>query len=461
MTTSFFGRESELSHVGAVLAGLGPDLIVVRGREGIGATALVARALTDRAHLSYVAAPVTDGDHRALLAERLELSSGADWPALLDELADRLEARRDRTVLVLDGFEHLVAARSRLPALLAAFWARVRGRGLPLHLILVGSDPHALGALAADDGPLADAITLDLEVGPLAFRDVTDRLHGWQARDRIAAWAALGGSPDVVRRLDPEAGLVANLRRMVLDPDAPLFRWGTDMLRRTVQSPARYASILMALGQGRREWGDIAAAVPDLGSGGQLAPYLGRLEELRLVETRRSLDAREGSRSRRYHTTDPFLAFWFRFVLPNLTELERGQAADVWTRRIRPFLDHHVRLHFGDLARQYVARYAERLPGPAREAGALWGPGYELDVAAILRFGAVCYGACSWEHSAIGEEALGPIERALRESRYGFGRESRLEVVFHAGGVGEELVRRAAREDQIRLVGLEDLLGAA
>jgi AAA+ ATPase superfamily predicted ATPase len=458
---AFSGRSEELARLASVLDGLGPDLTVVRGREGAGTTALVARALTDRAHRSYVAVPVTDADHRALLAERLDLTPGGDWPALLDQLADRLERTRDRTVLVLDGVEHLLAARSRLPVLLAAFWARVRGHALPLHLVLVGSDPAALGALTAEGSPLADMITLDLELGALPFREVTTPLRGWAARDRIVAWAALGGMPSVVRWVDPALGLLPNLRKIVLDPDAPLLRAGTDMLRRLVQSPARYASILMAIAQGRREWGDIARAVPDFGSSGQLAPYLGRLEELRLVETRRSLDAREGSRSRRYHPTDPFVAFWFRFVLPNFTELERGQAADVWARRIRPFLDDHVRLQFGELAREYVARYAERLPGPAREIGALWGPGYELDVAATLRGGAVCYGACSWEHSAVGEEAFGPIVRALRDSRYGFGRESRLEVVFHAGGVGEDLVRRAAREDQIRLVGLEDLLGTA
>jgi AAA+ ATPase superfamily predicted ATPase len=456
---AFSGRLDELGRLGAVLDGRGPDLTIVRGREGVGTTALVARALADRAHRSYVAAPVTDPDHRALLAERLDLASGADWPALLDQLADRLEQTRDRTVLVLDGVEHLLAARSRLPALLASFWTRIRGRALPLHLVLVGSDPAVLGALTAEGSPLADMVTLDLELGALPYREVTAPLAAWPARDRIIAWASLGGMPGVVRWLDPGLGLAANLRRIALDPDAPLLRAGTDMLRRLVQSPARYASILMAVAQGRREWGDIARAVPDFGSSGQIAPYLARLEELRLVETRRSLDAREGSRSRRYHPTDPFLAFWFRFVLPNLTELERGQAADVWTRRIRPFLDDHVRLHFGELAREYVARYAERLPGTAREIGSVWGPGYELDVAATLRGGAVCYGACSWEHSAVGEEALGPIQRALRESRYGFGRESRLEVVFHAGGVGEDLVRHAARQDQIRLIGLDDLLG--
>ncbi|MSR35128.1 MAG: hypothetical protein EXR95_00595 [Gemmatimonadetes bacterium] len=433
----------------------------MRGPEGIGTTTLVKQALGQRAHQSYVAAPVTDTDHRALLAERLELDTGGDWPTLLDRLADRLEASRDRTVVVLDGFEHLLAARSRLPAILAAFWTRIRSRSLPLHLVLVGSDPNALGELTTSTSPLAEMVTLDLELGTLPYREVTDDLSGWPARDRIIAWAALGGRPSVVRWLDPAQGLIANLRRIVLDPDAPLLRAGTDLLRRAVQSPARYSSILMALAQGRREWGDIAGAVTDFGSSGQLAPYLARLEELRLVETRRSLDAREGSRSRRYHPTDPFLAFWFRFVLPNLTELERGQAADVWTRRIRPFLDDHVRLWFGDLAQEYVGRYAEQLPAAARETGALWGPGYELEVAGILKSGAVCYGSCTWEHSPVGEEALGPIERTLRESRYGFGRESRLELVFHAGGASEELVRRAAREDQIRLISLDDLLGAA
>ena len=453
------GRYEELAQLSSVLDGLGPALTIVRGPEGVGTTTLVTQAVAGREHLAYVAAPVTDADHRALLAERLTLESGADWPALLDQLADRIESTRNKTLVVLDGVEHLLAARSRLPTLLAVFWSRIRARALPFHLVLVGSDPEALGALSGVRSPLADAVTFDLELGPLPYREITSKLGGWPARDRISGWAALGGMPAVARWIDPDAGLVPNLRRIMLDPDAPLLRAGTDLLRRTVQSPARYASILMAVAQGKHEWGEIATAVTDFRSSGQLAPYLARLEELRLIETRRSLDAREGSRSRRYHPTDPFLAFWFRFVLPNLTELERGQAADVWTRRIRPFLDDHVRLHFGDLARAYVTRYAERLPGSARETGALWGPGYNLDVAAVLKGGAVCYGTCSWEHSPVGEEALGPIERALAESRYGFGRESRLEVVFHAGGVGEELARRAAREDQVRLVGLEDLLG--
>jgi hypothetical protein len=264
--------------------------------------------------------------------------------------------------------------------------------------------------------------------------------------------------PSVVRRLDPAVGLSANVRRTVLDPDAPLLHAGVDLLRREVQSPARYASILRALALGRREWGELAAAVPDLTSSGQLGPYLARLEALRLVEVRRSLDARDRSRSRRYHAPDPFVSFWYRCVLPHLTELEAGDAADVWTRRIRPALDEHVRLFFPDLARAYVRRYAEQLRSPARESGALWGPGYELDVAATLRSGAACYGICHWRDEPVGEDTLTAIAAALRQSRYGFGREVRLRVIFHGREVGDAVVRRAARDEHIRLVGLEELL---
>ena len=457
----FLGRDDERSRIAAVLDGLGPGLTIVRGREGVGTTALVAQALGDRPHLAYTAAPLTDADHRGLLGARLDLDGGADWPALLDRFADRLDQRRDRTILVLDGAEHLLAARSRLAGMLAAFWARIRARALPVHLVLVGGDPDALGALAGEGSPLADAVTLDLELGPLPYRDVTGLLRGWSQRERVTAWAVFGGMPAVVRRLDPAVGLAANLRRLVLDPDAPLLWHGTDLLRRAVSSPARYASVLSAVAVGAREWGEIVATVPDFTASGQLAPYLARLEALRLVEARRSLDARERSRSRRYHPADPFLSFWFRFVLPSVTELEAGHAADVWTRRIRPFLDDHVRLHFADLGREYVARYAERLPAPAREAGGLWGPDWEVDVAATLLGGAVCYGVCDWGEAPVGEEALEPIAHALTRSRYGYGRQTRLEVVFHAGPVSDDLVRKAVREDQIRLVGLDDLLGAA
>ena len=41
----FIGREGERERLAAVLDGLGPGLTIVRGREGVGTTALVARGV--------------------------------------------------------------------------------------------------------------------------------------------------------------------------------------------------------------------------------------------------------------------------------------------------------------------------------------------------------------------------------------------------------------------------------
>ena len=59
-------------------------------------------------------------------------------------------------------------------------------------------------------------------------------------------------------------------------------------------------------------------------------------------EAARVLDARPGSRSRRYRILDPFIWFWHRFVLPHLSELLDGRTSDVWRMRVRPELDDYA-----------------------------------------------------------------------------------------------------------------------
>ena len=453
------------------LGGRGPALLVVRGARGGGVSTAVRRAVPGSVRrIWYAATPLADADQRALLDATLDAALGEDgaaapaggeppdWPELLERLRARLDSDREPTVLVLDGVDALLDARSRLPELLSSFWAGVRAHALPFHLVLAGSP--ALDALARE-GPLAEAVSLDLELEPLDFRTVAARVPDWPARERLLAWGVFGGRAAVAGGIDPSVSLATNVRRLVLDPDAPFLHHGTELLERDLQSPARYGSVLRALARGRREWGEVVEAVPDFGSAGQLAPYLSRLDALGWIEVGRSVDAPARSRSRRYRVKDPFLSFWLRYVPPHLAALERGEAAAVWSQAVRPDLDAHMRLHFPRLCQDWLLLHGdEALPARAREVGGLWGAGYDLEVGGTLRTGAAFYGRCLWTEEPVGGEVLDEIDDAVATTRYGFGRESRLRLVFTTGGFDAGLQRRRARDVEVRLVGPEQLLGS-
>ena len=191
MTWQLFGRSDELARLrgGAGRSRSRPDAWSAAGRASAPPT-LVARALGDRAHRSYVAAPLTDADHRALLAERLDLDPGrtgrrcstSSPPARGDARPDRARAGRRSSTCSPPARDCPRCSRRSGRA--------SAGGALPLHLVLVGNDPAALGALSAEGGPLADVVTLDLELGALPFREVTGPLRAWPARDRIVAWIA-------------------------------------------------------------------------------------------------------------------------------------------------------------------------------------------------------------------------------------------------------------------------------
>ena len=191
-----------------------------------------------------------------------------------------------------------------------------------------------------------------------------------------------------------------------------------------------------------------------------MAPYLSRLQALGVVTGEASLDARPGSRSRRYRIVDPFIWFWYRFVLPHLSELLDGRTSDVWRLRVRPYLDEYASSLFPQACREYVARYGrERLPATARELGGLWGIGYDFDVAGTLRTGAAVYGKVFWGQGRIPEAEDEKVQEDLRHTRYGFGKEARLRLLFSTDGFASGLLRRGARSDVMHLIGIDALFG--
>jgi hypothetical protein len=355
---------------------------------------------------------------------------------------------------VVDDAHRWDQSRARFRGGLAASLAQARRRGLAVHVVLVSPEPPAEGV--SDETP-----ALELTFHALPFRAATTLLPGESARERLRAWAVFGGVPGNLVHVDPGASLASNLRRLVLSPDGPLADAPLTLLERSFQNPTRYAAVLAALAAGEGDWAQVQAGVPDLSASGQAAPYLKRLEEVGLVEARRSLDASPRSRSRRYRIRDPFTAFWFRFVLPHRERLRHGTVEALHAEVVRPGLEAHVASQFPGACRDFMTHDAMEILGAnARECASLWGMGYDIPVAGTLSTGAPFYGVPVPAGGRGATSALRALDAQVRETRYGFGRERRLRLLFTPGEAPPSLQREAARRHDASVIGLDTLAGA-
>jgi len=461
-------RREVVGRLRSLLESPAPALGLLVGPAGVGKRGVVRRALQGLDAVRYWAAPLPDPDHRALLVARLGkwreapmigasgtdlLSPTASWAQIFDHLLARAAERTGPVRLVLEEFPRLVDTRPKLYADLERFWAGVRARGLPVHLVLCGSEGAAFDRLRDPASPFAPWIAQQITVPPLTYREVGALFPAYTPADRLRAWSVFGGLPRYLSACDPDTSLAKNVRRAILSPDAPLLLEGSELLQREFQSVARYASVLHSLSQGSSEWGAVVAGAPDFASGAQMAPYLARLQQLGLVAGAASLDAGPGTRNRRYAIEDPFLSFWHRFVLPDLSDLVDGRAAEVWRRRVREGLEQHAALLFPVACRQYLVHHGqERLPARAREIGGLWGADHDIEVAGTLRTGAAVYGRAFWRGGRVPETAEDVLEDEIGRTRYGFGREARLRVIFSTDGFAPGLLRRGVRSEILHLI---------
>lgn len=300
-----------------------PCLALVYGRRRIGKTFLITTwARLRRLPLIYLVANYEDPapalrDLEEQLGSETGLKPRLDTPRPLAEALVKLSCRGQ--VVVLDEFQRL--ANAGIAQLIQEAWDRW-GRGCTPGglLVLTGSAIGTIERIALQGGaPLYGRACSQLRLGPLDFTRAYPFLR--EAKDPVEAftlYSIFGSSPHTLSLVDPKWGIEGNLRRLVLETGAPFREEPLRLLESELREPSRYLAILEASVPGPVSVGKISqrTGLPVTSIG----PYARRLEDMGLLArvplygTRRSL----------YRVSDPYTAFWLRYVWSRWHLFEKG-----------------------------------------------------------------------------------------------------------------------------------------
>lgn len=455
MPPRFVGRDRQLAALQTFYNASDTHLATLRGRRRVGKSRLLLHSLEPGRSAYHQAAQLTPDSNfgrfredmhaalHALLPDELasDLTHATTWRPLLLSLAQAAQ-HLGRLSIVIDEFPYLTRSDPTLESVLQEVLGRIETLGQPLKLVLCGSSISQMEALLEHSSPLFGRSDLNLTLHPMDYLESAAFTPAWSPTELLHARTVFGGMPRYLSLLDDRSGVGDNYERLVLDPDGALHEETTRLLNAELSEPRVYASILMAVSQGRTKAGEIitAAGLPP----SSLQKYLERLEELGLVQRRRSVNATPAAKNLRYRLADPFIASWHRYALPHLSALRVRGSQGAWARFVAPTIDLDpaaAPATFEDVSRAWVARHMDEFwTGEHGEIGTLiQGSGQqaaELDVACALGRGQQrrwLLGECKWQEQPVDHWALrqlqdnaarhlgaAEVERWLLFSRAGF-----------------------------------------
>jgi AAA+ ATPase superfamily predicted ATPase len=435
-----------------------PQLVVLRGRRRIGKSFLIDRALAGRRVISFQADEQPERGHLDVLArEAARLLPGrpplnfSDWEAAMGFFA--AQAEQQSLTVVLDEFQWLVQAQPALPSILQRHWDRWQRASTPVTLILSGSALTLMEELLAHGSPLFGRANYRPLIGPLDYRDVA-----CFARERstsealLRRYAVLGGTPQY--QVWAGAGqLSAVIRDRILRKGESLYEEPLHLLReeQKIRDPGTYFAVLAAIAAGATQFNEIQQRA---GIAKNLDLMLARLDELGYITRREALEPTARRARGSYRIADAFFRFWFRYVFPNRSRLERGRASEVFAD-LADDLDTFMGLAFEDTCREWLGRYAPsgRFPDSER-LGSWWSRDgqVEIDIVGTSKGHYDLLASCKWSQRAK-PSVLGDL---LAAREHLGGRATRAALVIFARGFDQQLVTRAAEND-VTLVGIDDL----
>jgi len=381
----FVNRRKEIKRITAALHQKNAVLIVIYGRRRCGKSTLLKKVISGND--IYFAADLRE---KSLQIEAFAKSVEKmvpgftklrypDWDALFHNLKNTLN---EKITLCIDEFPYLVKNAPELPSLLQNIIDnKINDK---YNLILCGSSQQMMQNITLNSSsPLYGRCDEILNVKPM--------LLGWyneyfktNAIETIEGYSVFGGVPRYWELQKKHPSLADSIKYNLLDPDGVLSKEPETLFHDEMRTSVLAFSILTLIGLGCNRLSEIAGRLEKPAT--QLNRPIKLLIDLGYIRRETPFNTSlKSTKKSLYKISDPFMNFYFSFIVPNKSRLEFGLIEQVWNE-INGKLNRYVSEQWEELCRNAVPRL--KIKGKTfNPAQRWWGKGIdrkpmELDVVA-------------------------------------------------------------------------------
>lgn len=337
-------RNTELQYLEHYFQAEGSQLIVLYGQEMVGKTTLIRDFLENKPNSYLYARPCSERELQFEWGQ--EVKTEDDYPEYDQIFETMVRNQNSKHVVVIDEFQNAVHAGESFMKALTAFMHNEWNRQ-PVFIILVSS---AIGwvenSMVSKIGTAAYEISGFLKIREFGFRELEAYFDFSSKIESIQTYSVLGGTPGFWEYFDSKKTFKENVCEKMIRKNSFLRMEANRLVESELRETNVYHAILAAIASGKYKLNDLHIHTGF--SRAKISVYLKNLMELEIVEKVFSFETagKENTMKGIYRITSPLVQFYFRFLYPNFSDLERLSPEDFYDRHIAQDLDHYVEDHF-------------------------------------------------------------------------------------------------------------------
>lgn len=438
----FVGREKERIALTKYYKQENSAVVVIYGREGIGKTTLLKEFLQDKPFVYYQAKELSREEQYHYFEQKQ------------NELMTRIQTSSSKLCFVIDEFDLMQKGNKEFLDDLQKFYATIKGENVLM--ILTSSCISWVEYQMADQlGKWMEHVVETIKLQEFSFMEMVDRFPQCSTEDCIAIYSILGGVPAYLAHWDPQDSIRRNVIRLILDDKGILHKEAGRFLKTSLRELPFYNTILSVLAEDELKLNYLYQRTGF--SRAKISVYIKNLTQMGVTAKIHSFQPANGQIGKKglYEIRDRFLAFWYKLVYPNLSELSFMTPEKFYEQYIKDAMDEVERKTYDRVCQELMELMNQygRLPRSFGPFAGYFGKEGNVPLVATDDQGTMMVGDSYWQNKPYDTQNFKELLKAGSQ----LGKDADYYYLFSKEGFSSDFAAMASQMNNIECIDLEDM----